>query len=141
MRCAGRPTDSETAATALLDACDTAPERIAEALAVADFRPALAALRDIVDEANRYVDTVRPWQLAKAAGGGDTGAAGALDAALGNLLYACRVLGAELTPFLPGAAARIVAVCDGGGGRLPVPVKVFGSFTTSPCDETGSRGR
>jgi len=32
---------------------------------------------------------------------------------LGVLLSACRVLAAELTPFLPDAAARIAAQCAG----------------------------
>jgi methionyl-tRNA synthetase len=108
---------------ALVVACERAPSLIDGALDRADFRTALAALSAIVDEANRFIEAARPWQL-----GGE-----ARDEALAVLLHAGRTLGRELAPFLPDAAARITAQCTPPGNcrtvavdsALPVPSKVF----------------
>lgn len=89
--------------------CERVPRLVDEALSKGDFRRATAAVWSIVDEANRCIETVRPWKLA----GEGAAAAERLDAVLGVLLSACRVLAAELTPFLPDAAARIAAQCAG----------------------------
>ena len=75
---------------------------------------------------------VRPWELAKAAGNGAY-----LDAALRLLLDACQTLGRELSPFLPGAAARIAAQCTPGeDGRLPSPSPVFRRLAPRPSAGT-----
>ena len=106
-------------------ACRQARDLIGAALEKFDFREAAAAVWAIADEANRFVNRVRPWQLARAEHDGAE-APGRLDAALCVLLDACQVLGRELTPFLPDAAARITAQCTpGGDGRLPSPSPVF----------------
>src|ERR1700728_4102107 len=63
-------------------ACRQARNLIGAALEKFDFREATAAVWAIADEANRFVNRARPWQLAK--DGPD--AAGRLDAALGTLL-------------------------------------------------------
>jgi methionyl-tRNA synthetase len=106
-------------ATALLDACAYAPDRIARALGEPDFRAATTILRSIVDETNRYIEATTPWRLAK-------NADPRLTTVLGNLAYACRTLAAELAPFLPDAAERIATACTPGpDGRLPTPVPVF----------------
>jgi methionyl-tRNA synthetase len=121
----GVPVDAGTGPESkpLRAACGEAPETIAHALDAGDVRPATAALRRIVDEANRYVETTGPWTLAAAERtGGDPVR---LDAVLGDLLFACRVLAGELEPFLPDAAARIAAQCTPVGGLLPAPAKVF----------------
>lgn len=47
--------------------CREAPGEIGAALDDADFRRATAAVWRIVDEANRHINRVRPWELAKAA--------------------------------------------------------------------------
>ena len=89
-------------------------------------------MRAIADEANRFVNRVRPWELAKAAGNGAY-----LDAALRLLLDACQTLGRELSPFLPGAAARIAAQCTPGeDGRLPSPSPVFRRLAPRPSAGT-----
>jgi methionyl-tRNA synthetase len=106
-------------------ACRQARDLIGAALEEFDFRQAAAAVWAIADEANRFVNRARPWQLAKAEQE-STDAPGRLDAALHILLDACQVLGRELSPFLPDAAARITAQCTpGGDGRLPPPSPVF----------------
>ena len=95
------------------------------ALADFDFRQATAAVWAIADEANRYINRVRPWELAKAENDGDTEAGHRLDAVLGALFAACSKLGRELAPFLPDAAARIVSQCTPREGRLPEACPVF----------------
>jgi methionyl-tRNA synthetase len=109
----------------LADACSRAPGQVDEALAMGDFRRATGALWAVVEEANRYVEAVRPWQLARAerAGGAPPER---LDAVLAALVAACRLLGEELAPFVPGAAARIAAQCaSDASGRLPEPAPLF----------------
>ena len=89
-----------------------------------DFRQATAAVWAIVDEANRFINRVRPWELARAERNGADPAT--LDAVLRPLLDACQALGRELSPFLPDAVARIAAQCiPGEDGRLPGPSPVF----------------
>ncbi len=85
---------------------------------------ALAALWAFVGDANRFVDAEAPWALAKAARGGDTGAADRLEAVLGDLVEACRLVGLAVAPFMPETAPRIAAQLghaytygpDGNGG-------------------------
>jgi len=97
-----------------------AGDLVRAALAEFDFRQATAAVWAIADEANRFVNRVRPWDLAKA------DPAGRLDAVLYLLARACAAAGRELTPFLPDAAARVTAqLTPGGDGRLPAPCPVF----------------
>jgi len=96
------------------------PKLVDAALADYDIRRACEAVWTIVDEANRYVELVRPWQLARAGDGPR------LDAALAGLVAACRSLAGELAPFLPAAAAAIAAQCTAGpDGRLPAPRPLF----------------
>jgi len=103
-------------ATALDAAVRNAPGLIAGALEDFDFRRAAWAARRIADEANRYVNRTRPWDLAKA------GDHAELDAVLSALLRACQALGTHLAPFLPDAAARIARQCaPDGAGLLPAP--------------------
>ena len=107
-------------------ACRQADDAIGAALADLDFRRATAAVWAIAAEANRFVNRVRPWGLAKAERTGDLAAGERLDGVLGVLLEACSVLGRVLTPFLPDAAAGLVLQCTPGrDGRLPSPSPVF----------------
>jgi hypothetical protein len=97
------------AAAGLIAACDQAPALVAAALDAFDFRRATAAVWVVVDEANRYVESVAPWRLARAERAGDISAAADLDAALAVLLGAGRTLADLLAPFLPDTAERIEA--------------------------------
>ena len=90
-----------------------------------DFRRATAAAWSIVEEANRYVEHIRPWNLAKAERDGDAHATATLDAALGVLIHACRTLAEQLAPFLPDTSARIAAQCTASAGRLPTAQPLF----------------
>ncbi|HTU76939.1 MAG TPA: methionine--tRNA ligase [Trebonia sp.] len=101
-----------------------APGLIAGALKDFDFRRATGAVWQIADEANRYVNRVRPWDLAR------TGSDPDLDAVLAVLLRACQAIGTHLAPFLPDAAARISRQCGAGGtGLLPRPAPLLPRLT------------
>jgi methionyl-tRNA synthetase len=109
----------------LLAACERAPGLVDAALDEFDFRAAADAAWDIVDQANRYIEDVRPWHLARAQPCDP--AAAQLDAALAVLIHACRCLARELAPFVPATAAKVAAHCapSGSSGRLPAPEPVF----------------
>ena len=99
--------------------------RIAAALEDFDFRQATAAVWAIADEANRFINRVRPWELARAESA-DAAVTRQLDAVLRALFEACSALGRELAPFLPDAAARITDQCaPGDDGQLPAGSPVF----------------
>lgn len=108
-----------------LPALRRAPGGVDTALADFDFRRATSVLWHVVDEANRHVNRVRPWELAAAERGGDADAARELDAVLALLVRTCRALGDNLAPFLPDAAARIDRQCAAPDGRLPAPAPIF----------------
>jgi methionyl-tRNA synthetase len=112
-------------AESLREASRRAPGLIDTALAGFDFRQATSALWSIVDEANRYINHIRPWELAKAERDGDHQAGHHLDTVLATLIRACRTIAEHLAPFLPDAATRITQQCAAPGGRLPSPSPVF----------------
>jgi methionyl-tRNA synthetase len=70
-----------------------------KALAAFDFRAAASAITTAVDNANRLVETSKPWQLA----GSER------EDVLRTLGGACRTIAHELTPFIPSGAARLLA--------------------------------
>ena len=108
----------------LLRLCRELPAAIDDALAVFDLRRAASALWDVVADANRFVSTTQPWELAKLARTGDDGAAARLDTILGVLLDACSCIAQEVRPFLPLAADRIslaLANLDTQQGRALFP--------------------
>ena len=106
-----------------------AADSVATALEAFDFRAATSAVWAIVEEANRYAERAQPWHLAAAEHGGDAGAGRQLDVALAELTGACRTLATELTPFVPGLAARIAIACDDSAGRLPAAGPLFGRLS------------
>ena len=113
-------TASPPDAAALDRAIRNAPHLIAGALEDFDFRRATEAVWQIADEANRYVNRTRPWELAKA------GERAELDAVLSALLLACQAIGTHLAPFLPAAAARVTGQCAReGAGLLPEPARLL----------------
>jgi len=105
----------------LEQAARQAPGLIDTALAGFDFRRATSALWSIVDEANRYINHIRPWELASAERDGDQPSGQRLDAVLATLIQACRTIADHLAPFLPDAATRITQQCAAPDGRLPAP--------------------
>jgi methionyl-tRNA synthetase len=112
-------------AAAVVSACDLAAERRSAALEAFDFRAATAAVWEIVAAANRYVEQVRPWELARAERSGIAGAGRQLDTALWLLISACQTLGRELGPFVPRLAASISEACDDSAGCLAPARPIF----------------
>jgi methionyl-tRNA synthetase len=112
-------------AASLRAAIESAPGAVRDALARFDFRAGAAAVWEIVDQANRYVEAAQPWYLARAEKGGDQAASERLDQVLGALIAACQVLAGELWPFLPDLAAKVAAACNDFGGTLPQARPVF----------------
>ncbi|WP_433191514.1 hypothetical protein [Actinoallomurus sp. CA-150999] len=123
----GRPPvhPGDRSADEVVAACERAPVLVDAALDSFDFRAATGAVRAVADAANRFINRVRPWELARAERAGDRGAARDLDAALAVSLSACRTLGEQLSPFLPDAADRIARQCTAVDGRVPAPSPVF----------------
>jgi methionyl-tRNA synthetase len=123
----GRVPGGVRTADALARVGDRAGRLVAEALAGYDFRQAAAAVWEVVTEANRYIERVRPWELAR------DGRDEELDACLATAVGACRVLANLLAPLLPDAAARIASRCasEAPGGRLPPPTPLFPRIGTT----------
>jgi methionyl-tRNA synthetase len=112
-----KPARSSEAA-ALHAVVGATPGEIDTALARVDFRGATTALWRLVDEANRFVTTTRPWELAKAEADGRLDAAYSLDEILHTLLLACNVLRREFEPFLPAASRRIARALENRDPQL-----------------------
>ena len=99
-----RPTQS----TAQEDSLQTVGRQLAQqvhtALADCKFHTALESIFALATEANRYIDTTRPFELAKHTDS-------ASRERLRTVLYHCgesvRLLGVFLTPFMPGSMARL----------------------------------
>jgi methionyl-tRNA synthetase len=119
-------------AAALADTIERTPDAVRSALARSDFRAAAAAVVDIVEQANRYIEAAEPWHLGRAQRAGDASAGQRLDQVLGALVAACQVLAAEIWPFLPDLAARVAAACDDFGGTLPKRQQVFPRIDREP---------
>ncbi|MEV0646946.1 methionine--tRNA ligase [Phytomonospora sp. NPDC050363] len=104
---------------AFAEVFDALPAAVDAAVADFDFRAATGAIVRAVDAANRFVETNRPWDLAKGEKGGSLVDGVRLDTVLSLLVGACRALGAELAPFVPGLAARVVEQCGEGPSVAP----------------------
>ena len=92
-----------------------APGQVRSALAAFDFRRAATAVWRVVEEANRYVDATRAWQLADQE----------RDVVLSRLLGACQALGELSAPFVPTTAGLVTAQCTPIGGVLPAARPVY----------------
>ncbi|GIG65837.1 methionine--tRNA ligase [Phytomonospora endophytica] len=109
----------DAADRAFAEVFDALPAAVGEAVADFDFRAATGAIVRAVDAANRFVETNRPWDLAKGEKGGSLVDGVRLDTVLSLLVHACRVLGAELAAFTPGLAARVAEQCGEGTTVAP----------------------
>jgi methionyl-tRNA synthetase len=94
----------------------------------------------VVPEANKLVDTSKPWDLNKAAKAGDTSAAAELRGVLGDLVEICRVVALAVAPFMPDAAPRVLAQLgydypygdDGNGGPPILDALRWGAGAAEP---------
>jgi methionyl-tRNA synthetase len=115
---------SETSSGPFAEAVGRLPASIDDALADADFRTATAAIGAAVEEGNRLIETVRPWELFRAEQSGDAAAATRLDGLLAELVAGCRELAREIGPFVPAFAARL-GIQLGAGDRVGPPEPAF----------------
>ncbi|MGH3839314.1 MAG: methionine--tRNA ligase, partial [Pseudonocardiaceae bacterium] len=118
------PVPDNPAADDLRAARSEAAPTIDRALTEFDFRRATEAVTRVGDEGNRYVEAVRPWELAKPERN-DHADGSALDAALAELVTTCRDLATQLQPFLPLLAGRIAEQCGNDGPTVANPSPVF----------------
>ena len=103
--------DRELALTAARVAGDA--ERLMGELS---FHRLLIAIWELINLANKYIDTTAPWSLAK-----DPGKAGRLNTVLYQLLETLRFVAVLISPFMPGAAGKIQAqlgISDPGSQNL-----------------------
>jgi methionyl-tRNA synthetase len=92
------PADGDLAA---IRAIRTAAPRIAEHYEAREFAKAMREIMLLADAANQYVDSVKPWELAK-----QEGRESELHAACTNALNLFRLLTVLLKPILPSVAAK-----------------------------------
>lgn len=91
----------------LLATAVSLPARLSEAMNRFQTHVALAAIWDLVAEANRYVDAAEPWVLARQRKQGDAAAGARLDTVLYNLVESLRLIACCCQPFLPDTARAI----------------------------------
>jgi methionyl-tRNA synthetase len=108
-----RPAPSAAAPDdALAEQVACLPARVDRALERFDFRGALEAVTETVGEANRYLESTRPWAR-------DERPACDIDVVLHRAIAAARVVSRELAPFVPDLSHRAVAALGGEGEVLP----------------------
>jgi methionyl-tRNA synthetase len=83
-------------------AIQEAAPRIAEHYEAREFGKAVREIMALTDGANQYVDSVKPWELAK-----QEGKEAELHAACSNALNLFRLLTALLKPVLPALAGKV----------------------------------
>ncbi|MBP1713118.1 MAG: methionyl-tRNA synthetase / protein secretion chaperonin, partial [Deltaproteobacteria bacterium] len=103
--------DQELAESALQVACEM--EKMFGELS---FHKALIAIWELINQANKYIDSTAPWALAK-----DPDKAGRLDTVLYQLLEVLRFVAVLISPFIPQTAEKIqrqLGIAEGAGQSL-----------------------
>jgi methionyl-tRNA synthetase len=111
-----RPAARTADASPLAAAWGPVPGRVAAAIDGCLLHEALAAIWDFVAEANRLVDSEKPWELHKGSKAGDDAATTRLAGVLGDLIEGCRLIAVVAASFLPATAPRVL---DQLGHRYP----------------------
>ncbi len=109
----GRVPDAKPAA-ALHGDFESLADIVRERLDRVELSLALEEIWSRVRRLNRYVEEEAPWNLAK-----DEAQAGRLDEVLYSLAEGLRVLTVLLHPYLPAAAARLLAALGQDDGEAP----------------------
>ncbi|BEU71392.1 methionine--tRNA ligase [Ralstonia syzygii subsp. indonesiensis] len=99
----GRVNDAALANPLMVQLREAAPQ-IADLYEKREYSKALRAVMDLADAVNAYVDTEKPWDLAK-----DEAQRDKLHAACSVALEAFRLLAVYLKPILPNTVGRIEA--------------------------------
>ena len=85
-----------------------------DALSRFAIREAAEAIGTVIDDANRYIQAERPWELARTDDA-------RFDVVLGSIVAALRVVAVEIAPFAP----RVAAAVEGQLGGETEPTAVF----------------
>jgi methionyl-tRNA synthetase len=109
---------------------DGLAERVAERIDRVELTPALDDIWQRVRRLNRYVEEQAPWQLAK-----DPERAADLDRVLRTLAEGLRVVTVLLSPWIPGAADKLLAALD--SPDLTLAGARFGAGTIGAVGELG----
>ena len=115
---------------ALASDFDGLAERVAERIDRVELTPALDDIWQRVRRLNRYVEEQAPWQLAK-----DPERAADLDRVLRTLAEGLRVVTVLLSPWIPGAAEKLLAAL--GTPDLGLANARFGVGTIGAVGELG----
>jgi methionyl-tRNA synthetase len=125
-----KPTGAIPLGTELVNVYQTLPHLIDDALERLDFRTATGAIWAVVQSGNRLVERQRPWELARREKQGDHEAAAQLDELLSVLVEACRILAAELQPFIPIGSSALSSQFHTDDGSIAPPAPVFARLKT-----------
>jgi methionyl-tRNA synthetase len=111
-----RPADPETPDRELADSALRVAGEMERFFADLAFHKALIAVWELINQANKFIDSAAPWALAK-----DPAKAGRLDTVLYQLLEVLRFIAVLLTPFMPQTAEKIqrqLGIAAGAGQNL-----------------------
>jgi methionyl-tRNA synthetase len=111
-----RAADSEPAERELSDSALRVAGEMERFFADLAFHKALIAVWELINQANKFIDSAAPWALAK-----DPAQAGRLDTVLYQLLEALRFVAVLISPFMPQTAEKIqrqLGIAHGAGQNL-----------------------
>jgi methionyl-tRNA synthetase len=110
------PADLEPADRELADSALRTAGEMEKLFADLSFHRALIAVWELIGQANKYIDALAPWALAK-----DPGKARRLDTVLYQLLEVLRFVAVLIAPIMPQTAEKIqkqLGIADGAGQNL-----------------------
>jgi methionyl-tRNA synthetase len=110
------PSDREAADQELADSALRVARELEKLFGELSFHRALMAIWELINQANKYIDSMAPWALAK-----DPGKAGRLNTVLYQLLEVLRFVAVLISPFMPQTAEKIqrqLGIADGAGQNL-----------------------
>jgi methionyl-tRNA synthetase len=111
-----RPSDSEPADRELAESALQVAREMEKMFGELSFHKALIAIWELINQANKYIDSLAPWALAK-----DPDKAGRLDTVLYELLEVLRFVAVLISPFMPQTAEKIqkqLGIAGGTGQNL-----------------------
>jgi methionyl-tRNA synthetase len=100
-----------------------------------NFHKALAAVWDLINKANKYIDEVAPWNLAK-----DPGQQGRLASVMRHLLEVNRMVAVLVAPVMPLTAEKMLERLGVGCQALELRLKRDAVWGTLPEGQAVSKG-
>ncbi len=128
----GAPTDADTSLRGFADALPGAYET---AMARLDYGTALEAAWDLIKDANRYIESEAPWNLAKA-----EETLPRLAAVIYNALEAVRVAALFCAPVMPGTSAEVWNRLGLGNIHAVTDISAAASWGQLPAGNAVSKG-